>query len=748
MMKDFTQTLNLPDGVFRFLRAVGWPRLRMWIDQQSLLQRLDTEFYPKEIIIRATTNYIPPECQSVMQSNEEEFYKINSVRINLFKEMNRILEATDGHHQTILLGDSDMGKSSFALNYYAYHYMNWRRKKFNLILLPLGIPDVNTHIESVVDKRNTVVFLDGLDEDTGASSDYQFRIHQLMELCNPFRHVFLTCRTHFFFQGAAIIQERGGFIDIRVKIDGNYHEYCFYKLYLSPFSNKQIRTYLKRSIKETERRKMAEEIVERIPQITARPILLAHLNDHLQSDVGVERPYQIYEDIVNRWLDEESLLNKDRESLLLFCENLAINLYLNRKSRGAERISPEDLEPLAIEFGIPLEGWTFSERSLITRDLEGYYRFVHRTILEYLFIRRLVYKEDAVKKVMERKEALTARMLYFLKELFPRPTELVKKPRLVGLYFRYVGSFAEDIQNVLGRLFLKDRALMFDKISKIGDPRLEVSTIEYMHFCYIPAGAFWMGSSENNEESEHRNDKLNYNYWMGRYPITVQQFKEFVNITGYPPQDKSCLEDEPNRPIRHITRYDALHFCHWLTGVWQKRLLLPSGYSVCLPSEAEWEKAARGGMEILVKPIIATVHQINVKMSPMLKKADLFSRRFPWGDTIDPNRANYNRSDIHDTNAVGCFPTGASPYGCEEMSGNVWEWTRSLYRDYPYNPDDGRENLRKPGAHILRGGSYAYPPDFIRCSDRFCDSPAYRLDLLGFRICITKPSSAFSDLDL
>jgi iron(II)-dependent oxidoreductase len=109
-------------------------------------------------------------------------------------------------------------------------------------------------------------------------------------------------------------------------------------------------------------------------------------------------------------------------------------------------------------------------------------------------------------------------------------------------------------------------------------------------------------------------------------------------------------------------------------------------------------------------------------------------RRYPWGEEPDPNRANYGDTGIGATSAAGCFPSGKSPYGCEEMSGNVWEWTRSIWKEYPYDPGDGRENLTKSSARVLRGGAFVGYLNVVRCAVRGYDYPDGWVNYLGFRV--------------
>jgi len=173
-------------------------------------------------------------------------------------------------------------------------------------------------------------------------------------------------------------------------------------------------------------------------------------------------------------------------------------------------------------------------------------------------------------------------------------------------------------------------------------------------------------------------------------------------------------------------RYDALAYCEWLTEKlqatsWSLATLLREGWRITLPSEAEWEKAARGTDR----------------------------RQYPWGNRPDPNLANYNATGIGTTSIVGCFAAGKSPSDVEDMSGNVWEWTRSLWGErfsesafkYPYRPDDRREDLRASEEifRVLRGGAFWVAHLDVRCASR------YRFDArdishgFGFRVALASP---------
>ena len=274
-------------------------------------------------------------------------------------------------------------------------------------------------------------------------------------------------------------------------------------------------------------------------------------------------------------------------------------------------------------------------------------------------------------------------------------------------------------------------------LGKIGDPRflddcwfLANEPDAPLGFVAVPAGVFRMGSdstsAEFSEEQPQHDVRLS-EFFIGKYPVTVAQFRAFVETTGFVLEDTSCLRGVPNHPVVFVSWHEALNYCDWLTEVLQSWTDAPhdvamwlqqtvwNGWRVTLPSEAEWEKAARG----------------------------VDGRIYPWGDTFDPAFANVSETGIQRTSAVGAFPGGASPVNTLDMCGNVWEWTRSLASKegapYPYRQNDlGREDLSGADAVArgVRGGGFGSNSKYARCARRGDAQPAIRSRSLGFRVVV------------
>lgn len=271
------------------------------------------------------------------------------------------------------------------------------------------------------------------------------------------------------------------------------------------------------------------------------------------------------------------------------------------------------------------------------------------------------------------------------------------------------------------RVAASRRAAAGEALAALGDPRPGIATVASMVFCTVPAGAFRMGSEEQDSEAYDsekpaHNVNIPYGYRIGRYPVTVAQFRQFVKASGLKPGDPDCLRGPENHPVVWVDWREAVAFCEWMTEVGHKEGWLEDDWVVRLPSEAEWEKAARG----------------------------TDGRIYPWGPEPDPNRANYDDAGIGRPSTVGCFPGGTSPCGCEEMSGNVWEWTLSPWvssyvrKDRENDNRDNSEGRRR----VVRGGSYFLASRLVRCAFRYGLAPDDWHDSLGFRVVAAPFSSA------
>ena len=357
-------------------------RVRSRKSQRTLEDEFGNFFSP-EAITNSTRWYIDPDCSHVDPGQEAEM-SIVPLRKPLLETVRAYLSEDLGNRHILVLADSGMGKSSFVLNYYARNQRLRAQKRDRLAVVPLGIPDADEVIAAIANKESTVIFLDAFDEDAKATEDHRLRLDDLMKLCRKFKRVVITCRTQFFPRDEEIPIDTG-IARVDPRRAGERGTWEFWRLYLAPFTDKQVRAYVKKRypIWRIAFRQRALAAAERIPRLRSRPMLLAYLPDILEQKGDARFSFELYEIMVKQWLERESRW-VEPSSLLEFSGKLALDLFLNRKKRGTETIPRGELLELSRRWSVPLEDWKIIGRSLLNRDAEGNLKFAHRSIMEYL----------------------------------------------------------------------------------------------------------------------------------------------------------------------------------------------------------------------------------------------------------------------------------------------------------------------------------------------------------------------------
>lgn len=322
-----------------------------------------------------------------------------------------------------------------------------------------------------------------------------------------------------------------------------------------------------------------------------------------------------------------------------------------------------------------------------------------------------------------------------LLDLIPTLGEEHAQP-LLPLLGRIVGDSAADsgmridAALALARIGIVPAAEVWDALDEArlrGDEKLkaaatwawcELGRFAQLGLVQVPAGEFLMGSPEwdIHEQGEFPLHTLYLpTYYLGKFLVTGSNYRAFLAASGREvekPSNWGRSNLHSNHPVVVVSWHDALAYARWK--------------GMGLPSEAEWEKGARGTE----------------------------GRIYPWGNEWVSGRANCaeaegtrsgwlqrfrrRRRDGGTTTPVGAFsPLGDSPYGCADMAGNVWEWTRSDLAAYPYVANDGRENLESPSLRVLRGGAFSSAPRRVRCAVRDRDEPGFRVGLIGFRVVVS-----------
>jgi len=315
--------------------------------------------------------------------------------------------------------------------------------------------------------------------------------------------------------------------------------------------------------------------------------------------------------------------------------------------------------------------------AFLTRDATGNYGFAHRSFMEFFVARRLA------RGLLDG----SAPEVTISKEIQGFINQLLAGPLARGLLDGSAPEMTinEEIRGFIYQM-LEGRMPEYEAVEAPED------------MVYVPPGPFIMGAKD--VEGGTRIARLEEGFFIGRYSVTNAEYRRFVEAGGYEEREywsdegwqrkqrekwteprywRNSKWNQPDQPVVGVSWYEAVAYARWAGGR--------------LPTEVEWEKAARG----------------------------IDGRQYPWGDGSDPSRCNTGESGIGKTTPVGKYSLdGDSPYGVADMAGNVWEWCADWYdKDKTYK--------------VLRGGSWDNSQRNARCIARHWDYPRLRYNLAGFR---------------
>jgi formylglycine-generating enzyme required for sulfatase activity len=574
-----------------------------------------------------------------------------------------------------ILGDYGTGKTSFCRQYAAKQGRRWLadpdRERLP-VLINLRDYTKTLEVESLITNAlvnqygiqgatfeafcrfnadgKLLLFFDGFDEmaqRTGVRTAVD-NFWEMARVVAPGTKVILTCRTPYLrthHEAEALLYGRepaglaGEYINLRDRPN-------FEIVHLEPFSDDDIQAVLRARFPERWQAHWAQvQRVYNLPDLARRPVLLdmiARTLPELKADerINAARLYQVY---TGQWLEREAAKGRTlvtSDDRRLFAEELATEMLRSgdlsiHYSRIPERVKAH----FRLEKADEIDHFEADVRTCnyLSRDDAGQYRFAHKSFLEFFCACRLHRLMLADRATADGPVPINEEVRFFLKDLFAlQPKE------------------------------------------EPGPP------------CEPPPGFVWVPPGEYVLGGEGGFDLqvacLEEGFFIARTPVTNAEYARFVAATGHKPPEhwrgKTPPRELADHPVVHVCWYDAKAYAEWA--------------GTRLPTEEEWEKAARG----------------------------YDGRAYPWGDDFDPERCNTAESRIGTTSPVGQYsPRGDSPYSAADMAGNVWEWTAS----------------EQSGGRVMRSGSFYHVQGGARCAFRHRYNPYDRDSYHGFRVCVSHP---------
>jgi hypothetical protein len=336
--------------------------------------------------------YIEPECQQFNPADDDEDEISYLVREPIFHRIESFIggQKREGKHQLFILSDAGMGKTSVLVMLKLAHLSAFWPKGYECKLYKLG-KDTIPEIQKLSGRKGIILLLDALDEDPLAWGRTKDRIVEILQETLNFKRVIITCRTQFFSADEDPFNRRG-----QVEVGG----YLCPVIYNSLFNSEQIRQYLSLRYKDHKNSqthiKQSQSIIEKMGSLKFRPMLLAHIEEFLESEQNDWNEYSIYETMVKVWLMREQRKKLDQntnkasvDDLWAACRELAIHLQKSGRREMSEN------EILGLVNKVPslkhIPTINITGRSLLNKNSRGYYRFSHYTIQEFLIVNASIY---------------------------------------------------------------------------------------------------------------------------------------------------------------------------------------------------------------------------------------------------------------------------------------------------------------------------------------------------------------------
>ena len=429
-------------GLLYYLKVL--PFLNKLKIKKKLYDLHTRSLFPSDIVEKAQFWYINQNCKSLVLSKDTAQAYEQSDLQDMSKTVSEIIEMPDNHQYSLILGEAGLGKTSFCINFYM-NYLRNMKNKFNIELFPLYDTETTRKIRDIKKKSKTILLLDALDEDPQIHQNFSYRLKEIIERTEGFHKIIITCNPRLF--QMKIVKHTD-------KIEYHSKEYnptsliksVFYMLQILPFTDKQIISYIEKKYKNTDSVKFqrSQQIVKSLPKLFSKPIMLHYIDTLVQKDITVKYSYEIFKEFVTLFLEQEgkNIQGITRNTLKACYKVIAFALFNRKNEQGSDYISKSEIQALGKKYNIDIFTICCMHKGLL-KNSNGFYSFVHLSIMEYLVAESILSGQFPNKSVQ-----LSKQIFLFLYEMIEKESPFKKSvPPKTGL-FRYLWSAGIDMKSL------------------------------------------------------------------------------------------------------------------------------------------------------------------------------------------------------------------------------------------------------------------------------------------------------------